>query len=225
MANCTYRKTITGLDTWVVAKFWLCTFLSSALPCTSKTFSRKVIIETLVEYYSGFLSLWFSLLSFVDLGKNFSSIKILSECDRSSSAIEMLVVSCAKFLGLALTQVLGLLLGRKYYLKQQTNIIRLLNCKDLLYLHFKRYKEMKPLICHKLDQSVSTIRLAFTNEQFKFTKFSPVEDFVNWNGTKINIWGHFGRDSEHVAIELKMQPGTRQISFQSVLPIIVPIIP
>ena len=43
-----------------------------------------------------------SLLSFVDLGKNFSSIKILSDCDRSSSAIEMLLVSCAMFLGLVL---------------------------------------------------------------------------------------------------------------------------
>ena len=33
-----------------------------------------------------------------------------------------------------------------------------------------------------------------------------------------------GEIRKRVAIELKMQPGTRQISFQSVLPIIVPII-
>ena len=33
-----------------------------------------------------------------------------------------------------------------------------------------------------------------------------------------------GEIRKHVAIELKMQPGPRQISFQSVLPIIVPII-
>ena len=62
---------------------------------------------------------------------------------------------------------------------------------------------MKPLICHKLDQSVSTIRLAFTNEQFNLSSLQ-YKILSTEMEQKLIFAVILGEIRKHVAIELKL---------------------